>query len=266
MYIPTAVKRVLSPVRDYFEPPSTSGSVPPTPASASGSNTPMASHLDAMSSGTALASTTYGKMSRSALNDLMMSLRDVGFERAADIFLPQIVVTGKQSAGKSSLIEAISKVKLPRAEERCTRCPMEVLLRTAKSGVEWGCKVYLRFIKEDNSAGTSNQGGGSRDEIDNARRPAAGKVLFDEINDGEEVEQIVERAQLAALLPEDCFQKKLSRENFDRNKEELINKGSKLFSENTVVLEITGADVDVTFVDLPGLIEFDQVLHFISVC
>jgi len=264
MYIPTAVKKALSPAGHYFEAPSTSASEPSTPASPSGSNTH--GYPDAMSSGTALASTSYGRMSRSVLNDLMMSLRDVGFESASDIFLPRIAVIGKQSAGKSSLIEAISKVKLPRAEERCTRVPMEVLLRTAAPGVEKSCKVYLRFIKGDNSDGTSNQGGGSRDQVDDARCSAAGKVFFDETNDGDEVEQIVERAQLAALLPEDFRLQKLSRENFAGNKEELINKGSKLFSENTVVLEITGADIDLTFIDLPGLIEYDPVFNFISVC
>jgi hypothetical protein len=41
----------------------------------------------------------------------------VGF----DIDLPQIAVTGQQSAGKSSLIESISGITLPRASGTCTR-------------------------------------------------------------------------------------------------------------------------------------------------
>jgi GTP-binding protein EngB required for normal cell division len=38
-----------------------------------------------------------------------------------DIDLPQIAVIGSQSAGKSSLIESISGITLPRASGTCTR-------------------------------------------------------------------------------------------------------------------------------------------------
>ena len=38
-----------------------------------------------------------------------------------DIDLPQIAVIGNQSAGKSSLIEAISGITLPREAGTCTR-------------------------------------------------------------------------------------------------------------------------------------------------
>ena len=38
-----------------------------------------------------------------------------------DIDLPVIAVTGSQSAGKSSLIESISGITLPRASGTCTR-------------------------------------------------------------------------------------------------------------------------------------------------
>lgn len=39
----------------------------------------------------------------------------------ADMDLPVISVIGSQSAGKSSLIESISGIKLPRASGTCTR-------------------------------------------------------------------------------------------------------------------------------------------------
>ena len=38
-----------------------------------------------------------------------------------DIDIPQIAVIGQQSAGKSSLIEAISGITLPRSAGTCTR-------------------------------------------------------------------------------------------------------------------------------------------------
>jgi hypothetical protein len=80
-----------------------------------------------------------------------------------DIDLPQIAVIGSQSAGKSSLIESISGITLPRAAGTCTRyysgslyvflwrysfaalrCPTEC--RLARSDSPWQCIVSLRRI------------------------------------------------------------------------------------------------------------------------
>jgi GTPase SAR1 family protein len=47
------------------------------------------------------------------------------------IFLPQIVVCGDQSSGKSSVLEAISGVPFPRNDTLCTRFATEVILRDA---------------------------------------------------------------------------------------------------------------------------------------
>ncbi|CAF4524448.1 unnamed protein product, partial [Didymodactylos carnosus] len=45
------------------------------------------------------------------------------------IKLPEIVVVGDQSVGKSSVLEALSGVQLPRASNICTRCPLELRLK-----------------------------------------------------------------------------------------------------------------------------------------
>ncbi|CAF9916549.1 hypothetical protein IMSHALPRED_003231 [Imshaugia aleurites] len=47
------------------------------------------------------------------------------------VFLPQIVVCGDQSSGKSSVLEAISGVPFPRNDTLCTRFATEVILREA---------------------------------------------------------------------------------------------------------------------------------------
>lgn len=49
------------------------------------------------------------------------------FRVQVDIDLPQIAVIGSQSAGKSSLIESISGITLPRAAGTCTRYIASVL-------------------------------------------------------------------------------------------------------------------------------------------
>ena len=94
-----------------------------------------------------LADTQYARRAR-AIN----LLRDLGVDRLElegtegerlEISLPKIVLVGNQSSGKSSLIEAISQVKVPQGDGTCTRCPIEVRL-SGPSGVEWNCKVSLR--------------------------------------------------------------------------------------------------------------------------
>jgi len=58
--------------------------------------------------------------------------------------LPKIVVVGNQSAGKSSLIEAISDIKVPRDVGTCTRCPLQITLTSDESdNPSWLCNVSL---------------------------------------------------------------------------------------------------------------------------
>lgn len=62
-----------------------------------------------------------------ALVDAVHSLRDAGLE---DILqLPQIVVCGYQSCGKSSVLESITEIPFPRNEGMCTRFPTTITLR-----------------------------------------------------------------------------------------------------------------------------------------
>jgi GTP-binding protein EngB required for normal cell division len=58
---------------------------------------------------------------------------------------PRIVFCGDQSAGKSSVIQRICGVNLPRSSGTCTRCPIEVRLRSEapKKGA-WSCEVAIR--------------------------------------------------------------------------------------------------------------------------
>ncbi|KAK9812130.1 hypothetical protein WJX73_009822 [Symbiochloris irregularis] len=49
-----------------------------------------------------------------------------------NVELPAIVVVGDQSAGKTSLLESLSRVNLPRGEEIVTRCPLQLQLRQGK--------------------------------------------------------------------------------------------------------------------------------------
>lgn len=49
------------------------------------------------------------------------------------VALPQLVVCGDQSAGKSSVLEGITQIPFPRQEGLCTRFPTEIILRNSMS-------------------------------------------------------------------------------------------------------------------------------------
>uniref|UniRef100_A0AAY5F456 Dynamin-type G domain-containing protein n=1 Tax=Electrophorus electricus TaxID=8005 RepID=A0AAY5F456_ELEEL len=80
--------------------------------------------------------------------DLIDSLRLIGIED--DLALPTIAVIGDQSSGKSSVLEALSGVALPRGSGIVTRCPLELKLRKIRCGINWRAVIsynddYIEF-------------------------------------------------------------------------------------------------------------------------
>ncbi|KAI9776159.1 MAG: hypothetical protein M1839_000575 [Geoglossum umbratile] len=60
---------------------------------------------------------------------LLEAIDKLRFARLENIKLPQIVVVGDQSAGKSSVLESLTGVPFPRDAEACTRFATEIRLR-----------------------------------------------------------------------------------------------------------------------------------------
>ncbi|KAF8833698.1 hypothetical protein BDN67DRAFT_985847 [Paxillus ammoniavirescens] len=87
-----------------------------------------------------LSSTEYARRGKELMR-LINDLRSMGAETIID--LPSIVVIGGQSAGKSSLVEAVSGVNVPRDSGTCTRCPMECTM--SSSAKTWSSTIKLRF-------------------------------------------------------------------------------------------------------------------------
>ncbi|KAH7929544.1 hypothetical protein BV22DRAFT_1102356 [Leucogyrophana mollusca] len=166
---------------------------------------------------------------RRKMLDLVNRLHNTGVN--TDMDLPMIAVIGSQSAGKSSLIESISGIKLPRAAGTCTRCPTECKL--SHSSDPWRCIVKLHITSDPNGT------------------PCAVRNLAfgDPITDKAGVEERIRRAQRAILNPSTDYIQFLHGDDADAEHTELS------FSKNCVSLEISGRDVaDLSFIDLPGLI------------
>lgn len=156
-----------------------------------------------------------GSKSQGELLDVVDGLRSQGLSQF-DISLPQIVVCGDQSSGKSSVLEALSQVKFPTKDGLCTRFATEVILRK----------------KETESVSVSIDPGKSRTPEEHDKllkfKPTASNL--------EDFPSLVDMAQKAI------------------NSSERASDAST-FSDDRLRVEISGPTLpQLTIVDLPGLI------------
>ncbi|KAL5536660.1 hypothetical protein ACEPAF_483 [Sanghuangporus sanghuang] len=191
---------------------------------------------------TDLSESKYAERSRQ-LMQIARNLRDIGAH--ADFEIPRIAVIGGQSAGKSSLVEAVSGIRVPRDSGTCTRCPMEVNMISQPG--QWECMIFLRFEYDASGAAVS--------PVD--------KVPFGSaLTSVDDVELALRRAQAAILnypKPSDLFLMKTRDELEYYRKPEAFKNGTLKFSKNVVVVDIFDPDCgNLSFVDLPGLIQNDE--------
>ncbi|ORY67753.1 P-loop containing nucleoside triphosphate hydrolase protein [Pseudomassariella vexata] len=85
----------------------------------------------------------YNTEARKSL-DIIDSLRELQVGQIVD--LPQIIVVGDQSSGKSSVLEAISRVRFPVRGGLCTRFATELVLRRADQN---SIDVRIQFATEE---------------------------------------------------------------------------------------------------------------------
>uniref|UniRef100_A0A8C6V0J1 Interferon-induced GTP-binding protein Mx n=1 Tax=Neogobius melanostomus TaxID=47308 RepID=A0A8C6V0J1_9GOBI len=80
--------------------------------------------------------------------DLIDSLRSLGVEQ--DLALPAIAVIGDQSSGKSSVLEALSGVALPRGSGGYRdKMSLELKMKRRKDGEEWYGKIKYQDHEEE---------------------------------------------------------------------------------------------------------------------
>lgn len=76
--------------------------------------------------------------------DLIENLRNVGIERY-DIHIPQVVVVGDQSTGKSSILEGMSGISFPRGEGLVTRCATQINMKKIENA-SWKATVKVSMV------------------------------------------------------------------------------------------------------------------------
>ncbi|KAI8912453.1 P-loop containing nucleoside triphosphate hydrolase protein [Gorgonomyces haynaldii] len=164
------------------------------------------------------------------LISLVNDLRDLGAQ--VDLDLPTVVVCGNQSVGKSSVIESICGIPLPRGQGTCTRSVIEVRLR---EGPTWSCTIKLRHEYKNDKPLTDIQ------EV-----PFGSKITTPAI-----VETFIRRAQKALLNPSkdpNTFLRTEFGPDGDTDRNQLK------FTRDVVCVDIEGAPTTLTLIDLPGII------------
>ncbi|KAL4908991.1 hypothetical protein BDW74DRAFT_174212 [Aspergillus multicolor] len=189
-------------------------------------------------------------------------LRHLGIEDAK-ITLPKICVIGDQSTGKSSLIEGMSEIKVPRSAGTCTRCPMEINLDGCERGEPWTCRIFLSRKYMYNGSGKLKIPRNSK-----SLGPWIEKKQEDEhfitITNKADVAEAITCAQLAILNPGRPPTDYLPGRNMGIENLACQEK----FSPNIVRLDITAHGFPtLSFYDLPGVInqvESEEDQHVID--
>ncbi|KAJ5168688.1 uncharacterized protein N7482_004282 [Penicillium canariense] len=187
------------------------------------------------------------------MKDLVKKIQELSHLGIEDnkITLPKICVVGDQSTGKSSLIEGISEIKVPRSAGTCTRCPMEINLSESEPGDSWNCVVYLsRRYWFDPSKQLRNLP--KKAEPLGPWRPSGGQdeEVFITLTDKSKVQDAIKWAQIAVLNPLRDAQDYVPGRN--QGADETT---SAKFSPNVVRLDISAPGFPaLSFYDLPGVI------------
>jgi len=152
--------------------------------------------------------------------NIIAQLRKCGLDSVLQ--LPQIVVCGDQSAGKSSVLEALTEIPFPRSDNLCTRYATEIILRRAVTD-----SLTIRVIPD------SDRSAAEKESINSF------KAVITNFGD---LPDIMAKAMLVMGIESDLSSGSISR----------------AFAKDVLSIEIEGPTrPQLTLVDLPGLIQTD---------
>lgn len=185
------------------------------------------------------------------LVDAIEELRKLGL-REIDTELPELVLVGDQSAGKSSLMGAIAEINLPKNSGMCTRCPANI--KTAPADT-WTCTVslheYYKYTNDTRRTPTKAQPFPpwmEDQEQGLTIRP------FKTVSDKSELEEVLRWAQIALLNPSLDYHQFIPGSGAIAQNGKQGHKHEADFSPNIVAIEISGPRLPaLSFYDLPGI-------------
>ncbi|KAJ0165174.1 Interferon-induced GTP-binding protein Mx3 [Colletotrichum tanaceti] len=195
-------------------------------------------------------------------NDTLGELQQLGVSH--DVALPQLVLVGDQSAGKSSLMSGLAGLNLPRSEGVCTRCPIHIRVSRSgardRGGPEWSCRVSLQqdyaFRPPPNYNLTKAHVTAENPFPPWVKQPRVVKE-FMTIYDQSDIDTVLKWAQIAILNHDQNHQLYIPGTGAITKQSLLDDEAERTlakFSPNTVALEIKGPDLpDLSFYDMPGI-------------
>ncbi|KAJ2993562.1 hypothetical protein NUW58_g1803 [Xylaria curta] len=151
--------------------------------------------------------------------DTIAQVRKCGLESI--LSLPQLVVCGDQSAGKSSTLEALTEIPFPRNDNLCTRFATEISLRRGP-----GNKLTIRVIPDEDRPPEEKQ---------------SIKAFVESITDFSDLPHVMDLAMVVMGIA--------NKDGSD------ILAPMRAFARDTLSIEIEGPSrPQLTLVDIPGLI------------
>ncbi|KAK2871630.1 hypothetical protein FQN49_002983 [Arthroderma sp. PD_2] len=185
----------------------------------------------------------------------IQDLRHLGIENHG-LPLPKIVVVGDQSVGKSSLIEGMSEIKVPRSAGCCTRCPLEINLSESDSpDSPWTCRVLLMKKYIFDSSGRAQRATNAK-PLGPWIEQDPEELHFSTLTDKAMLQEHLKWAQLATLNPGRSHNDFIPGEDQETDSTYTQVK----FSPNVVRLDITGPGFpNLSFYDLPGVINVAEI-------
>ncbi|CAJ2505850.1 Uu.00g132440.m01.CDS01 [Anthostomella pinea] len=197
-------------------------------------------------------------MKLKACNDTLGDLQQLGVSHVAA--LPELVLVGDQSAGKSSLMSGLAMVNLPRSAGVGTRCPLHIRL-IGSNNAHWSCTVSLQ---QDYDFKPTPGMRIKKSDVTNAnpfppwvKKSHRDTKIFKTIFDQTEIEEVLRWAQIAILNHNRSHELFIPGEGSIAKEKELAVAASETdaqFSPNIVALEIKGPGLpDLSFYDLPGV-------------
>ncbi|KAJ4270546.1 hypothetical protein NW762_002234 [Fusarium torreyae] len=193
-----------------------------------------------------------------ACNDTLGELQQLGVSH--DVPLPELVLVGDQSAGKSSLMSGLANLDLPRSEGTCTRCPLHI--RVSRSH-DPSCRVWLRkeYTYQPPPGGEISESDVTdRDPFFPWRKlPSTAIHEFKTMIDHSEIEDVLRWAQIAILNDDktpELFVPGSGSIALNTPIDRAADTVTAKFSPNIVALEIKGPELpDLSFYDMPGIFQ-----------